>query len=184
MLDEIPPEDQYVFTSLRYDGNSMKPGITKRHSSMNGNMNPVCRDCPDAGKSAYLMKYHYERLVTAADHLGWYDTAKILKGPVELFNRVEKAVCEHKKQTGNKCPFKVCCLISFFPSFYPGLSSVPLSLMRQRLNISVSFSAPCKIVKKYQDCCLRHNNSVVSHPINFLYVVHQSTAVFEDLSHA
>ncbi|KAF1354730.1 aminotransferase class IV-domain-containing protein [Delphinella strobiligena] len=107
MLEEIPLAEQYVFTSLRYEGNSMKPGLVKRHSSMKGKSNPVCKDCPDASKSAYLMKYHYERLICAADHLGWYDTAKMLKGPVELFNRVEKAVTEHKKQTGNKCPFKV-----------------------------------------------------------------------------
>lgn len=98
---------------MRYEGGGMKPGMIKRHSSMsghgpgNGNMNPVCTNCPDAGKSAYLMKYHYDRLVSAADHLGWYDTAKILKGPVELFKRIESAVCEHKKKTGNKCPFKV-----------------------------------------------------------------------------
>jgi 4-amino-4-deoxychorismate lyase len=94
MLDEIPIEDQYVFTSLRYDG-SMKRNA----------QNPVC--CPDS-KAAYLIKYHYERLVTAADHLGWYDTNKRLKGPVDLFNRVQTAVNEHKKKTGNKCPFKVC----------------------------------------------------------------------------
>lgn len=93
MLDEIPIEDQYVFTSLRYDG-SMKRNA----------QNPVC--CPDS-KAAYLIKYHYERLVTAADHLGWYDTNKRLKGPVDLFNRIQTAVTEHKKKTGNKCPFKV-----------------------------------------------------------------------------
>jgi len=113
MMDEIPLEDQYVFTSMRYDGNAMKPGMIKRHSSMSGqgngnaSLNPVCANCPDAGKSAYLMKYHYDRLVAAADHLGWYDTAKILKGPVDLFKRIETAVAEHKKKTGNKCPFKV-----------------------------------------------------------------------------
>lgn len=108
MLEEIPLEDQYVFTSLRYDGNSMKPGLTKRSSSISGsNMNPVCRDCPDAGKSAYLMKYHYDRLISAADHLGWYDTAKILKSPVDLFGRIERAINDHKKATGNRCPFKV-----------------------------------------------------------------------------
>lgn len=94
MLDEIPIQDQYVFTSLRYDG-SMKRNA----------QNPVC--CPDS-KAAYLIKYHYERLVTAADHLGWYDTNKRLKGPVDLFNRIQTAVNEHKKKTGNKCPFKVC----------------------------------------------------------------------------
>jgi len=113
MMDEIPLEDQYVFTSMRYDGNGMKPSMIKRHSSMNGqgngnaSLNPVCANCPDAGKSAYLMKYHYDRLITAADHLGWYDTAKIFKGPVDLFKRIETAVTEHKKKTGNKCPFKV-----------------------------------------------------------------------------
>lgn len=101
MLDEIPLEDQYVFTSLRYDG-SMKRNA----------QNPVC--CPDS-KAAYLIKYHYERLVTAADHLGWYDTNKRLKGPVDLFNRIQTAVAEHKKKTGNKCPFKVRDLFcSFF----------------------------------------------------------------------
>jgi 4-amino-4-deoxychorismate lyase len=98
MLDEIPIEDQYVFTSLRYDGSM------KRNSQ-----NPVC--CPDS-KAAYLIKYHYERLVTAADHLGWYDTSKRLKGPVDLFTRIQSAVTEHKKKTGNKCPFKVCKSVS------------------------------------------------------------------------
>jgi hypothetical protein len=103
MLDEIPIEDQYVFTSLRYDGSM------KRNSQ-----NPVC--CPDS-KAAYLIKYHYERLVTAADHLGWYDTNRRLKGPVDLFNRIQTAVNEHKKKTGNKCPFKVCVSsCSFFLS--------------------------------------------------------------------
>lgn len=117
MLEEIPVEDQYVFTSMRYDGNSMKPGLTKRSSSMNGKMNnPVCTNCPDASTSAYLMKYHYDRLISAADHLGWFDMQKSLKGPVELFNRIEKAVNEHKKKTGNRCPFKVS-LRYFCPKF-------------------------------------------------------------------
>lgn len=102
MLDEIPIQEQYVFTSLRYDG-SMKRNA----------QNPVC--CPDS-KAAYLIKYHYERLVTAADHLGWYDTNKRLKGPVDLFNRIQTAVNEHKKKTGNKCPFKVCVLPGSFLS--------------------------------------------------------------------
>jgi len=110
MLDEIPIEDQYVFTSLRYDGSM------KRNSQ-----NPVC--CPDS-KAAYLIKYHYERLVTAADHLGWYDTNKRLKGPVDLFNRIQTAVTEHKKKTGNKCPFKVC--ISSVSLFLSSPKNFPL----------------------------------------------------------
>ncbi|KAG9577261.1 hypothetical protein KCV01_g17089, partial [Aureobasidium melanogenum] len=110
MLDEIPIEDQYVFTSLRYDG-SMKRNA----------QNPVC--CPDS-KAAYLIKYHYERLVTAADHLGWYDTNKRLKGPVDLFNRIQTAVTEHKKKTGNKCPFKVrVCLPTSLPD-HSGLGQI------------------------------------------------------------
>lgn len=103
MLDEIPIEDQYVFTSLRYDG-SMKRNA----------QNPVC--CPES-KAAYLIKYHYERLVTAADHLGWYDTNRKLKGPVDLFNRIQAAVTEHKKKTGNKCPFKVWLISDLLSSF-------------------------------------------------------------------
>jgi hypothetical protein len=78
--------------------------------------NPVC--CPDS-KAAYLIKYHYERLVTAADHLGWYDTNKRLKGPVDLFNRIQTAVAEHKKKTGNKCPFKVRDFLFFLHAIYP-----------------------------------------------------------------
>jgi hypothetical protein len=121
MLDEIPIEDQYVFTSLRYDGSM------KRNSQ-----NPVC--CPDS-KAAYLIKYHYERLVTAADHLGWYDTNRRLKGPVDLFNRIQTAVNEHKKKTGNKCPFKVCVSsCSFFLSSpkTPYSSCVMICLCEQR----------------------------------------------------
>lgn len=95
---------------MRYDENAMKPGLVKRStsSSINGLANnPVCNGCPDASGSAYLMKFHYERLIRAAEHLGWFEMGKAIKGPVDLFNRIHKAVNEHKKKTGNKCPFKV-----------------------------------------------------------------------------
>ncbi|KAL1310572.1 hypothetical protein AAFC00_000851 [Neodothiora populina] len=108
MLEEIPIAEQYVFTSMRYDAGNLKSGPIKRNSFNSGKAhNPPCTNCPDASVSAYLMKYHYERLICAADHLGWYNMDKTLKGPVELFNRVEKAVAEHKRKSGNKCPFKV-----------------------------------------------------------------------------
>jgi hypothetical protein len=138
MLDEIPIEDQYVFTSLRYDG-SMKRNA----------QNPVC--CPDS-KAAYLIKYHYERLVTAADHLGWYDTNKRLKGPVDLFNRIQTAVTEHKKKTGNKCPFKVCVFSSSFflspPNFSPS-TCVMICLCKQRCACATGTRQPQRH---------RHNN--------------------------
>ncbi|GAB7349977.1 hypothetical protein MBLNU459_g0664t1 [Dothideomycetes sp. NU459] len=93
MLNEIPIEDQYVFTSLRFDASM------KRNSQ-----NPTC--CPES-KTAYLIKYHYDRLITAAEHMGWYHTTKVLKTPTDLFNRISRAVDTHKRKTGNKCPFKV-----------------------------------------------------------------------------
>lgn len=93
MLDELPLEDQYVFTSLRYD-------VSMKRNSQN----PVCS--PEA-KIAYLMKYHHDRLINAAEHLAWFHTLKVLKGPAYLFLRVQAAVEAHKKKSGNKCPFKV-----------------------------------------------------------------------------
>lgn len=78
---------------MRFDGSM------KRNSN-----NPTC--CPES-KTAYLIKYHYDRLLTAAEHMGWYHTAKVMKGPMDLFNRVTKAVDTHKRKSGNKCPFKV-----------------------------------------------------------------------------
>lgn len=79
---------------MRYDGSM------KRNSQ-----NPTC--CPES-KTAYLIKYHYDRLLLAAEHMGWFHTAKVMKGPTDLFDRVTKAVDMHKRKTGNKCPFKVC----------------------------------------------------------------------------
>jgi hypothetical protein len=151
MLDEIPIEDQYVFTSLRYDG-SMKRNA----------QNPVC--CPDS-KAAYLIKYHYERLVTAADHLGWYDTNKRLKGPVDLFNRIQTAVTEHKKKTGNKCPFKVCISSSsFFLSSSKSFHStcVMICLCKQRCACATGTRQPQKTSsqqqnkKRSRDCTMKY----------------------------
>ena len=151
MLDEIPIQEQYVFTSLRYDG-SMKRNA----------QNPVC--CPDS-KAAYLIKYHYERLVTAADHLGWYDTSKRLKGPVDLFNRIQTAVTEHKKKTGNKCPFKVCVSPGSFLSS-PTISHstcVMICFLKQRCACATGARQPQrdrrsnnKTKKRSRDCTMEH----------------------------
>lgn len=96
-INDIPNEDQYVFTSLLYD-----PKMKKN------SRNPL--GCKEA-KNTYLLKHHFERLIRSANHLGWYAAAKSLKREVDFYNRIDYAVCNYKKETGNKGPYKVC--ISF-----------------------------------------------------------------------
>jgi len=92
-LEDLPEEDQYVFTSLRYDCKAKK-----------NKLNPfVCKEA----KTSYLLKYHFDRLRDAAGGQGWYDAQKSMKKASEFYERINYAVCNHKKETGNKGPFKV-----------------------------------------------------------------------------
>ena len=91
--DNQAHEDQYLFTSLRYDA-----------STKNNKLNPFC--CKVA-KSTYLFKYHYERLRDAAGNRGWHDAQKCLKRPVDLHNRLVHAVETYEQKTGAKGPYKV-----------------------------------------------------------------------------
>lgn len=94
MLNQPAPEDQYVFTSMRFDSNIKEK---KR--------NVGC--CKESIKTAYLLKYHFDRLKDSAGHLGWFDAQKSLKRPVDFYCRIRYAVESHKKETGNRGPFKV-----------------------------------------------------------------------------
>lgn len=94
--DESKESECYVFTSVRFDCdakvNKLNPG--------------ACKEC---GKSAYLFKYHYERLKEAAGNRMWYEAQERLKKPQDLYNRVCFAVHEfQEKNPGEKGPFKVC----------------------------------------------------------------------------
>ena len=102
-LEDLPEEDQYVFTSLRYD---CKAKTNK--------LNPfVCKEA----KTSYLLKYHYDRLRKAAGSLGWYDAEKSLKKPTDLYLRVDYAVKCYKKESGDtKGPYKVHLLNLLSPS--------------------------------------------------------------------
>jgi len=95
LSDSAEEEDQYVFTSLRFDPKAK-----------------TCKTSPDAckeTKAIYLFKYHFDRLKDAAGHRGWYDAQKAaaLKKPGLLYERIANAVANHQKETGNKGPFKV-----------------------------------------------------------------------------
>ena len=95
LLSEQAEEDQYVFTSLRFDP-AAKPS----------KLNPQC--CKEA-RSAYLFKYHHDRLKEAAGHRGWYDAqnAAAFKKPIDLYSRVQHAVEKYQQEKGATGPFKV-----------------------------------------------------------------------------
>ncbi|GAM84900.1 hypothetical protein ANO11243_029020 [Dothideomycetidae sp. 11243] len=92
-LDSQAVEDQYLFTSLRYDANA-RPN----------KLNPPC--CKEAN-STYLFKYHFDRLKDGAGSRGWYDAQKCLKRPIDLHNRLVSAVSQYEQKHGPKGPYKV-----------------------------------------------------------------------------
>ena len=96
LSDSAEEEDQYVFTSLRYDP---KAKLCKTNS-----------ECTKETKAVHLFKYHYDRLAAAAGHRGWYDAQKApaMRKPTDLYQRIQKNVETFMQQTGNKGPFKVC----------------------------------------------------------------------------
>ncbi|KAF2223944.1 aminotransferase class IV-domain-containing protein [Elsinoe ampelina] len=93
VLDDQAVEDQYLFTSFRFD---KKEKCSK--------LNPVC--CKEA-KHVYLFKYHFDRLKDSAKCRGWYDAEKCLKRPIDLFNRVEYAVTQYEQKNGKGGPYKI-----------------------------------------------------------------------------
>jgi len=95
LSDSAEEEDQYVFTSLRYDP---KAKICKMNS-----------ECTKETRAVHLFKYHYDRLSAAAGHRAWYDAQKApaMRKPMDLYLRVQKNVETFMQQTGNKGPFKV-----------------------------------------------------------------------------
>lgn len=89
----------YVFTSLRFDCDAK---VNK--------LNPGC--CKECGKSAYLFKYHYERLKEAAGNRMWFEAQERLKKPQDFYNRVCFAVKEYQeKHSHEKGPYKVCLVM-------------------------------------------------------------------------
>lgn len=88
VLDDQAVEDQYIFTSLRYDSHAKADKL-----------NPAC--CKEA-KSTYLFRYHFDRLKDGAGCRGWYDAQKCLKRPFDLHNRVVKAVSLYEEKSGLK----------------------------------------------------------------------------------
>jgi len=101
LSDTPEDEDQYVFTSMRWD---CKAKPSKQNIGSSKEM-----------KCVYLFKYHYDRLQNAASHRGWYDAAKspAMKKPIDLYNRVQKAVDKHMQETGSKGPFKVRVMLRY-----------------------------------------------------------------------
>lgn len=99
LLSDQVEEDQYIFTSIRFDP----------HAKSCKSETP----CKEARK-AYLFKYHYDRLIEAASHRGWYEVQKGagLKRPIDLWQRISYAV-ETEGDKSHKGAYKVKVIVRY-----------------------------------------------------------------------
>ncbi|KAF2503123.1 hypothetical protein BU16DRAFT_569050 [Lophium mytilinum] len=112
MATSSPPFE--LFTSLRYDPSLLQSAENSSSDFSFSSPSPF-----------YMLVYHRDRMLEAAQHFEWSDVAKKLEDGPALADTLLEKVVEYQKRTGTEGPLKIRILFSITAALSVELSPVP-----------------------------------------------------------